>query len=143
MDYSISDPVTVTFSAGSTVSGTTACANVTIIDDNALEGNHSFTVNVTGLELDPGGEYSELMIGTPPSATVNIMDNEGTCYIMRNFSEEVNLAVLQIVKKISIKFSPIVKAQCIPPTCMAGLYTHVKRTGYLVKSLYIYLKKER
>ena len=77
MDYSISGPVTVTFSAGSTVSGTTACANVTIIDDDAVEGNHSFTVHVTGLELDPGGVYSELMTGTPSYATVNIIDNDG------------------------------------------------------------------
>ena len=80
-DYSISSPtntLTVTFSAGSTVSGTTACADVIIIDDNAVEGSHSFTVHVTGLELDPGGVYSELMIGTPPSASINIIDNDGT-----------------------------------------------------------------
>ena len=70
--------MTVIFSAGSAVNGTTACADVTIIDDNAVEGNHSFTVTVTGLELDPGGEYSELRIGTPSSAQVNIIDNDGT-----------------------------------------------------------------
>ena len=80
-DYSISNPantLNVTFSAGSTVSGTTACADVTIIDDDAVEGNHSFTVHVTGLELDPGGAYSELMTGAPLYATVNIVDNDGT-----------------------------------------------------------------
>ena len=80
IDYSISSPtdtLNVTFSAGSTVSGTTACANVTIIDDNAVEGNHSFTVHVIGLELDPGGAYSELMTGVP-YAVVNIIDNDGT-----------------------------------------------------------------
>ena len=80
MDYSISSPadtLTVTFSAGSTVSGTTACADVTIIDDDTVEGNHSFTVHVTGLELDPGGVYSELRTGTPVYATVNIIDNDG------------------------------------------------------------------
>ena len=81
IDYSISSPtdtLNVTFSAGSAVNGTTACANVTIIDDNAVEGNHSFTVHVTGLELDPGGAYSGLMIGTSSSALVNIIDNDGT-----------------------------------------------------------------
>ena len=79
-DYSISNPantLTVTFSAGS-ISGTSSCAIVTIIDDDAVEGNHSFTVHVTGLELDPGGAYSELMVGTPPYAIVNIVDNDGT-----------------------------------------------------------------
>ena len=81
IDYSINSPtdtLNVTFSAGSTVSGTTTCANVTIIDDNAVEGNHSFTVHVTGLELDPGGAYSELMAGNPLYALVNIIDNDGT-----------------------------------------------------------------
>ena len=83
IDYSINSPtdtLNFTFSAGSTVSGTTACANVTIIDDNAVEGNHSFTVHVTGLELDPGGAYSELMTGTPRYALVNIIDNDGTMF---------------------------------------------------------------
>ena len=81
IDYSINSPtetLTVTFSAGSAVSGITACANMTIIDDNAVEGNHSFTVHVTGLQLDPGGAYSELVIGTPSYALVNIIDNDGT-----------------------------------------------------------------
>ena len=88
MDYSISSPAdTLTFSAGSTVSGTTACVNVTIIDDIAVEGTHSFTVHVTGLELDPGGVYSELSIGTPPYAIVNIMDNDGKLLL----KDETNL----------------------------------------------------
>ena len=80
MDYSINsaaDTLSVTFSAGSAVTGTTACANVTIIDDAALEGNHSFTVTVSNLELSPGGVYSGLEIGTPSSATVNIIDDDG------------------------------------------------------------------
>ena len=80
VDYSISssaNTLTVTFSTGS-ISGTTACANVIIMDDNAVEGNHSLTVHVTGLELDPGGAYSELMTGAPLYATVNIIDNDGT-----------------------------------------------------------------
>ena len=77
VDYSAADPLSVTFPAVSSVNGTTACANVTIIDDAALEGNHSFTVTVSSLELSPGGEYSGLEIGTPSSATINIIDNDG------------------------------------------------------------------
>jgi len=80
MDYSAADPLSITFPAVSSVNGTTACANVTIIDDAALEGNHSFTVTVSSLELSPGGEYSGLEIGTPSSATINIIDNEGTVW---------------------------------------------------------------
>ena len=78
VDYSAADPLSVTFPAVSSVSGTTACANVAIIDDAALEGNHSFTVTVSSLELSPGGVYSGLEIGTPSSATINIIDNDGT-----------------------------------------------------------------
>ena len=81
-DYSISSPATITFSAGSAVNGTTSCANVTIIDDDAVEGNHSFTVHMTGLELNPGGAYSELMTGAPLYATVNIIDNDGKMLLL-------------------------------------------------------------
>ena len=77
MDYT-ADTLTITFSSGSTVNGTTACATVTIIDDDAVEGNHFFTVHLTGLELDPGGVYSGIIIGVPLYATVNIIDNDGT-----------------------------------------------------------------
>ena len=78
MDYSITsidDMLSVTFPAVSSATGSTECVNVTIIDDAALEGNHSFTVSVSSLELIPGGEYSGLEIGMP--ATVNIMDDDG------------------------------------------------------------------
>ena len=77
VDYGAVDPLSVTFSAQPFFLGATACANVTIIDDDALEGNHSFTVTVSSLELSPGGMYSGLEIGMPSSATVNIMDNDG------------------------------------------------------------------
>ena len=77
MDYTSANPLSVVFSATSSFTGTTACAAVTIIDDRALESDHFFTVTVTGLELNPGGVYSGLMIGMP-SAQINIVDNEGT-----------------------------------------------------------------
>lgn len=77
MDYSAANPLNVVFPAGSSTTGDTACADVNIIDDEALESDHFFTVTVTGLELNPGGAYSGLMIGTPPSARINIIDNEG------------------------------------------------------------------
>ena len=76
-DYTSANPLSVVFSAGSSDTGTTACADVTIINDRALESDHFFTVTVTGLELNPGGAYSGLMFGMP-SAQINIVDNEGT-----------------------------------------------------------------
>ena len=78
VDYSAADPLTVTFPAGTTSSGATACADVGIIDDQVLEGNHFFTVEISSLEPEQGGMYSGLTIGMPSSAPVNIVDNEGT-----------------------------------------------------------------
>ena len=47
-----------------------------IIDDAALEGDHSFTVSMTELGLESGGADPLLNIGMPSMATVNIMDDE-------------------------------------------------------------------
>jgi len=48
----------------------TACDNVTIIDDDVLEGEHSFEILITG--TDP-----QLVNINPASAFVTIEDNEG------------------------------------------------------------------
>ena len=76
-DYDAADPLILTFLAGSTVTGTAACANVSIIDDDAVEGDHSFRVIVSGVELVPDGGYPGLTIGTANSALINIVDNDG------------------------------------------------------------------
>ena len=74
-DYSAADPLDVTFPVGA-VESDTACADVTIINDDALEGDHSFTVSMTELELESGGTDPLLSIGMPSMATINIMDDE-------------------------------------------------------------------
>ena len=66
-----------TFMTGAT-NGATACTSITIIDDAAVEGDHSFTVVLSDVKLDPGGMYSGLTIGMSNSASVNIADNDGT-----------------------------------------------------------------
>ena len=48
----------------------TACDNVTIIDDDVLEGEHSFEILITA--TDP-----QLVNIDPASAIVTIEDNEG------------------------------------------------------------------
>ena len=70
-DFSVADPLTVTFNSGTTSSGDTACADITILDDDALEGDHSFTVQLTS--TTPTG----VTIGTDSSTTVTIQDNDG------------------------------------------------------------------
>jgi len=56
--------------AMSTSNGDTACDIVTIIDDDVLEGEHSFEILITA--TDP-----QLVNIDPSNALVNIKDNEG------------------------------------------------------------------
>ena len=60
---------------------TTACIDVTIIDDNNLEGDHTFTVNLGGMITPPltGGTGGTAGFGTAMSTTITIQDPEGTC----------------------------------------------------------------
>ena len=60
----------VSFAAGS-VNGDTDCINIAILDDNALEGDHSVTVS-----LNPPA--APVTLTTPSSSPVIITDNEGT-----------------------------------------------------------------
>ena len=69
-DYTATDPLTVTFEDQVTSNGSLSCAYITIIDDDALEGDHNFTVMVDMTE-------PPITIGGPSSAQVNIEDNEG------------------------------------------------------------------
>ena len=72
VDFSVTDPtqLNVSFEAGS-VNGDTDCINITILDDDALEGNHSFTVS-----LNPPA--APVKLTTPFSSPITIFDNEGT-----------------------------------------------------------------
>ena len=76
-DYSAADPLEVTFVSGSAVQDSTSCAQINILDDTNLEGPHSFTVEITTVELDSDGTDPLLIIGPNNSATVNIVDNDG------------------------------------------------------------------
>ena len=63
---------------------TTACIDVTIIDDNNLEGDHTFTVNLQGM-ITPtltGG------FGSPSSTTITIQDPEGMSSIPSRISQQ-------------------------------------------------------
>ena len=70
-DFTVEDPLTVTFNSGTTSSGDTACADITVLDDDALEGDHSFTVQLAS--TTPTG----VTIGTDSSTTVTVQDNDG------------------------------------------------------------------
>ena len=61
-----------TFAVGSIQTGNTACVNISITDDDALEGNHSFTVSL--VSTTPSGVNISASSAT---TTVNIEDNDG------------------------------------------------------------------
>ena len=51
----------------------TECFNVTIIDDNELEGNHDFTVEIMG--ISSGSPHA--MIDAASTTTITITDDDG------------------------------------------------------------------
>ena len=57
----------------SSVQGDSVCANVTIIDDDALECEQNFTVFISSATLGTD-------ISGQPQAVVSIMDNDGKCF---------------------------------------------------------------
>ena len=65
-------PLQATFSTSS-VEGSTSCVNIGILQDMALEGNHSFSVEV--ISVTP----SVVLVGTPREGTVTILDDESMC----------------------------------------------------------------
>ena len=78
-DFTPSTPFEITFAVGSP---DTSCVNVAIVDDNVLEGDHDFSVEITN--VGPSA-----MIGTPDSTVVTITDDESKS--RRNYS--VNLKI--------------------------------------------------
>ena len=59
------------FFASGSVNGDIDCINIAILDDSALEGDHSFTVS-----LNPPA--APVILTTPSSSPVTITDNDGT-----------------------------------------------------------------
>ena len=57
----------------SSVNGTVQCAEIEIVDDRALEGEHNFTVEI--LSTSPPISADE-----PSEATVIILDNDGIAH---------------------------------------------------------------
>ena len=88
-DYDASDTLEVTFMAGA-MPNDTSCANITIIDDASFESDHSFSVNVTSVELELGGTDPLLSIGMPAYATINIEDNDRESTLLQCCSSDIS-----------------------------------------------------
>ena len=76
-DFTEPSPLQVTFSSGDVV-GDTACATFGIVNDNNLEFDHEFTVNLES--ATPTGP----VISNSSSTAVSIMDDEGMGIIMHH-----------------------------------------------------------
>jgi len=72
---------------------TTACIDVAIIDDNNLEGDHTFTVNLGGM-ITPTLTGGTGGFGTSSSTTVTIQDPEGMLSIPSRISQQSSGATL-------------------------------------------------
>ena len=59
----------------STSNGDTVCDNITIIDDNVLEGEHFFEIQISSTN-------PQLAIINPASTMMTIQDNEGTIVVI-------------------------------------------------------------
>ncbi len=71
-------PVEFTFPAGSNIS----CASINISDDSSFESDHTFSVDLNLIELDPATAANpQPVIDSPSSANVTIIDNDGTNYV--------------------------------------------------------------
>ena len=75
-DYSADSPLEVTFMSGSAMQDSTSCAQISIIDDLTFEDSHSFTVEVSTVEIESDGTDPLLTIGTVSSAAIYIEDND-------------------------------------------------------------------
>ncbi len=73
-DYEASDPLTATFLAAG---GNVSCVDITILDDDAFEGNHTFMVRVDSVTLLSGITEELLRPGSASPAAVTIQDNDG------------------------------------------------------------------
>ena len=82
-DYSADSPLELTFMSGSAMQNSTSCAQITILDDLTFEGPHSFTVEVSTVEIESDGTDPLLTISTMSSAMVHIEDNDGKLFLLK------------------------------------------------------------
>ena len=81
-DFILPDPFTLTFDTMS-VNGTSECANIDIPQDQALEGDHDFTVQLSTLSPDL------VLIDSPEAAEIIIADGDSKLVYLCDFSMEV------------------------------------------------------
>ncbi len=71
-DYMVPAELTATFPVGS-ASGSSACVNLTILDDGYLEGNETLSVSLI--------DTPNTIMGSSTTGTVTIQDDESMWYL--------------------------------------------------------------
>lgn len=74
-DFSELSGLNSTFTIGSS-NGDMVCIDVTIFDDDTLEGDEDFTVEIDSV-VDASGGGGVVLIGLPSQGSVTILDSEG------------------------------------------------------------------
>ena len=105
-DYTAADPLQVTFLSGVAMLNDIACASISILDDDSLEGLHSFTVHITGVEVE-SGLPAQLFIGSPPYATVYICDNEGTLNNCQTVQKTDSYSFFFVLQMLLLHLTPL------------------------------------
>ena len=72
-DFSPAPSLNIIFTAGTISSPATECASIEIMEDVAIECDHSFTVEAEDIECD----VEPAIVSASPSKTVTIEDNDG------------------------------------------------------------------
>ena len=90
----------------STSNGDIACNTITIIDDNVVEGDHSFQIQIA---TDP-----QLNIINPVSATMTIQDNESNVVVLHFAYSLLNNGVCAFkCVKVCKVYSPCFHLLCL------------------------------
>ena len=71
-DYTPDSSLNITFTADTVTSSATQCATIGILEDEAIECEHSFTVEAGDIECD----VEPAIVSDSPSTTVTIEDND-------------------------------------------------------------------
>ena len=87
----------------STSDGDTACDSITIIDDDVLEGEHSFEIQIASTDpmlsnINSPAIVTVLTSINPTSAMVTVQDNEGSVlhYYGKKFTLTTSYCFLQM-----------------------------------------------
>ena len=94
-DYTPSGSLTVTFEFSNAMDRS-ECADINTLDDEALEGDHYFTVSVGSVTP------SNVLTGTPSSVIIPLLDNDGKIHTTTTIIYKTLLFHLYLFNQLQI-----------------------------------------